>query len=933
MNMKTKVPLRFTLTRSIIFILVPLLISLLMYARMIVVLRDYMEYQVSNQAATLGKLVSAKFSSQLDELERVAGYFRDEKVAEDRMGHSAERLLDDNKISCGILKLGGIPVSGDELPPSQYPAVMKAFRGKSTVQHRDKDEFLFVSPIYNGDNIKYALYKIINADGLFQPFGISFYQGQGRFILTDATQQLQIPLSDDTDSSYFLQDNVQNALASLQKELGSNTSAATYCISGDSKDFLFMSEIEHGNFYLLGRISYDVVAESISSLSSMTLLVFLLLLALLFIGTFNMFSASARARESDELREAKRIAEEASKGKSNFIANMSHELRTPINVILGMDEMILRENTDEDTWERAMDIKGAAQILLGLINDVLDYSKIESGNLNIIPVEYDFVALIHDLVLLSENRAGQKSLNFVVEVQPDLPVGLWGDDIHIRQVMINLLTNAIKYTPQGSVTLKISGKRTGGDSILLHFEVIDTGIGIKPEDLKRLFVPYSRVEERQNRNVEGTGLGLSIIINLLRLMDSDLKVDSVYGEGSNFYFDLEQKIIDNEPIGDIRDRITNITKDYKYRPSFTAPKARVLMVDDNSMNRRLFVSLLKQTQIQITTVSSGQKCLELVQKEHFDLIFMDYLMPEMDGTETLHRLRELPDNLCQGVPVIALTANAFSGAAEKYSEMGFDGFLPKPIVTEDLEAMLVRSLPDEYLTLAPAKGSPGPAAVPGSSDSGATATDVSATETKARKNLPEIEGVNWEYAKLHIKDSDILMEMLREFHKNIDREYRDISDLARDIGTPDGLTGYRIRVHALKSASAMVGILSVSEFAKFLESAAKNGEVDKIKAATPILLDELLEYKERLQPCAEPEIEKTPLEDDSQLLELLDMLRFSMDQMDIGGTDAVMRQIQSHLYPTGLQESIDRLDEKISALDFEGAQIEIEYITKSLQAT
>lgn len=917
--MKTKPVWYNAAVRGAIFIaliFLPFLTNFLVYTKMVSILHEYMEYQVAVQSASLGELASLRLSAQLENLERVANYFRDGKIGERNMGAAAEWLSESpDRVSCGVLRLDGTPVSGEALLPAEAPAVQDAFRGRSSVRYREGVGFLFVSPIYNGDNIKYALYEFWNETAVFPSFGESCYGGQGEIILSDRVQQKMIPIFQGEDLSYFCREDVQEAYTRLSQKMGSSTSAAVYCENGGRQDFLFVSELEQDNLYLLGRVPYHIVSENVSSLSLMVLLIFDLLLILLVISAFNMVVANAKARESSELREAKRIAEEASKSKSTFLANMSHELRTPISVILGMDEMILRGDPRADIKEHAMDIKSAAQILLGLINDILDFSKIESGKMNIVPVEYNLPVLIHDLVLLSESRAQQKSLNFKLEVQPDLPVGLYGDDLRIQQVLINLLTNAVKYTPQGSVLFKVEGTRRENDSILIHCEVTDSGIGIKQEDIDKLFIPYSRIEEKRNRNIEGTGLGIPIIINLLKLMGSQLKVRSVYGKGSTFYFDLEQKIVDPEPVGDIQKRMDDLVKDYKYKVSFTAPSAHILMVDDNSMNRKIFASLLRETQIPVTTVSSGKKALDLVQKEHFDLIFMDYLMPEMDGVETLRRFRELEDNLCRGTPVVALTANAFSGAKEKYMEAGFDGFLSKPIVTEKLEALIREMLPEEYIEAAPPE-------IPALSEGSRSGEKEPAV--KGEEEFPPIEGVNWEFARLHIRDRDLLLHALQDFYENIDAECRDLPALAGEASTVDGLKNYRIRVHALKSTSATVGILSVSELAKLLESAAKVGETAKIRAVTPLLMEELLKAREQLQPFVGQQEAKPPLSDLSQLPDLFDMLRFSMEQMDIGGVDSVMNQIQSYSYAPDLQKSIDQLHAKTTSLDFDGAAEEID---------
>lgn len=919
--MKNKWLSRSNMALGFVFIFLPLCISLMMYGRMVSNLQNYMEYQVTVQAAALGELAAERLSAQMDELSRIAEYYRDSSVKEEAMASSMERLLlNPSQSSCGILRLGGEALFGRELPAAEYAAVQRAFRGHAAVRYLEGEGLLFTVPVYNGDNIKYVLYEFCDEKKLFSDFGESCYDGQGQLVLIDGNQEKITAIGDNRqdESSYYFSDKVQGAIEEIREKMKTGTSAAALSSHAGGKDFLFVSEIGRGNLYVAGRVPYSVVAERISSLSLMTLLVFGLLLVLFCIGTLYMFNVSAKARESDELREAKQIAEEANKSKSRFLANMTHELRTPINVILGMDEMILREAVEEEIRERAMDIKSASQILLGLINDVLDFSKIEAGNLKSIPVEYNLIDVIRDMALLSENRARQKSLNFKMEIQPELPTCLLGDDIHIRQVMINLLTNAVKYTEKGSVTLKITGEKEADEKIVLRFLVRDTGIGIKEEDLKKLFIPYSRIEEERHREIEGTGLGMSIIINLLRLLGSELHVRSVYGEGSDFWFELEQKIVDDEPIGDIQKRLDNMAKNYKYQASFTAPEAHILMVDDNALNRRLFVSLLKNTKIQITTVSSGKKALEVVQEEHFDLIFMDYLMPEMDGAQTLQNMRKLEDNLCKDTPIIVLTANAYSGSREAYLEMGFDDFLAKPIVTEKLEAMILEKLSAEYIETAAE-----PADRPKETD----------MPEKGSMELPDIEGIDWQHARLFVKDTEILLSSLQDFYENIDKTYQEISTLTEGISTEEGLADYRICVHALKSNAALLGILMISELSRLLEYAARDGEREKVYTVTPVLLEELQKIKENMRPYMEKipeEPKEKPVADSAKLLECLEMLRFSIDQMDISGADLCMKQIRSFSYPPELQKLVDRIGQKADTLDYKGAAEEIEVAKRGL---
>ncbi len=883
-----------------LFIVLPLIIGSVIYTRMLSTLHEYMEAQVTAQAELLRGLASRRLSVRISELQRVAGYLERSPVQEYQMSDAAAELLQDpNQLSFGILRLDGSSVCGKILNPREYPTIMSAFRGKAVVRYRQDEGLLFAVPIFSSGNIKYVLYEFFNGQTLFEAFAGYCYDGNCDMLLADAIQQVTMPISVNSIGSvseYFHEEPVWDACQTLSRQMMTSTSATVLCKSANRSDFLFVSEIAQSNLFLLGVIPHDVVAEGIERMLPMVVLVFILLLALLSVGTLRVVYTDAQLQESEELRAAKQAAEEASRSRGQFLASMSHELRTPINTIMGMNELTLRETNEQLTREHSMDIKSAVQILLGLISDVLDFTKIESGQLTVIPAEYNLAILIRDLVLLSEDRARAKSLEFRVSVQPDLPIGLYGDDIRIQQVLANLLTNAVKYTTEGYVLLRITGTRVRDDLLTLHCEVSDTGIGIKSEEIPRMFLPFTRVDEERNRNVEGSGLGLSIITNLLQMMGSHLDVSSVYGQGSTFSFDLEQPVVDGEPIGDIQKRMADMVKTYEYRVNCVAPNARILMVDDNSMNRKIFASLLKPTKISVTTVSSGRRCLDIVQKEHFDIIFMDHLMPEMDGVETLHHLKELQGNLCADSPVIALTANAFNGAQERYLSLGFDGFLSKPVETEKLEIMIRSMLPKEFLEQLPAQPEPEPEEEP----------------------LPAVEGVNWDFARMHIRDRDLLLNALQDFYQGISDEYQDISGKMDRIGTEEGLTEYRIQVHALKSTSAMVGILSVSELAKLLEGAAREGRIDRIQLLNPVLLEELLLTEDRLRPLA-PTSEKRALDDPTEALMLLDMLRTDMEAMDIGKVDAVMERLRGFAYGPDLQQEVDGLGKLVTNLDYEGA--------------
>lgn len=382
--------------------------------------------------------------------------------------------------------------------------------------------------------------------------------------------------------------------------------------------------------------------------------------------------------------------------KTVFISNMSHEIRTPINAVLGMDEMILRETTDENIRSYANDIKNAGKMLLSIINDILDFSKIEVGKMEIVPVEYHTTTLVKDIYNLISVKLKEKELDFKINMDDSIPSILYGDELRIKQVIINILTNAVKYTEHGGVTFNISHVRREDGEIGLDIRIADTGIGMKQEEMKNLFSAFQRLDEQRNHNIEGTGLGMSIVVRLLEQMNSKLEVESVYGEGSTFSFVLPQKVVDDTPIGkfDIIQKRHDKTEHTKR--NLYAPNARILAIDDTRTNLIVVKGLLKRTAIQLDCAQSGKECLEMISKNHYDLLLLDHLMPDMDGIETLGHIRNMGGKF-ETLPVIALTANVMTDARERYINAGFTDFLEKPIIASKLEEALLNYLPEECL--------------------------------------------------------------------------------------------------------------------------------------------------------------------------------------------------------------------------------------------
>ncbi len=384
-------------------------------------------------------------------------------------------------------------------------------------------------------------------------------------------------------------------------------------------------------------------------------------------------------------------ANQANEAKSYFLSTMSHDIRTPMNAIIGMNEMILRDSRDDVIAMYAENIRAAGNTLLGIINDILDFSKIEAGKMEIMEVDYNCASLLNDIVNMVQRKADEKNLDFRLDVDPDIPRCLHGDEIRIKQVITNILSNAVKYTNNGSVTFSIKSSECKDNSgyVMLHVSVEDTGIGIKKEDLDKLFVAFERIDEKKNRNIEGTGLGMAIAQSFLNMMGSRIQVESEYGKGSVFSFDLKQKVVQWEPLGEFDSAYKSFLREkQQYKVQFVAPDARVLVVDDNVINLKVFVNLLRETRIQIDTAESGDACIALYKQNRYDLIFLDHMMPDKDGIETIKELKECKDTLNAKTPIVCLTANAVSGMREMYINAGFDDYITKPIDTVKLENML-----------------------------------------------------------------------------------------------------------------------------------------------------------------------------------------------------------------------------------------------------
>lgn len=695
----------------------------------------------------------------------------------------------------------------------------------------------------------------------------------------------------------------------------------------------------------------------------------------------------------EQLKEAKLRAEEANESKSNFLSNMSHEIRTPMNAIVGMTEILLRSDLSEQDRGYLMNIKNSGASLLTIINDILDFSKIESGKLEIIEEEYEPMSILSDLSMIFLNRIGDKPIELIFDIDKDLPNRLYGDSIRIRQVIINIANNAIKFTEAGYVRLTIKMTRMAeADMVDLAISIRDSGQGIKPDDLKKLFGSFQQVDTKKNRNKEGTGLGLAISKQLVENMGGQIGVRSEYGKGSEFYFNIPQRVVGSqiaavikeeaivhEPMvvsglmgdqrlleqmkhmaegyglryvdcyqardngdkvdfffvdeGVYRDLKENIEKHFVANGTelcvlqnpmrenvwneqvtvvnkplytlnfcqvinhettavfvetdnvmnFVAPQAQILIVDDNEMNLKVAGGLLQPLQMNIDTASSGKQAIEMVQEKRYHIVFMDHMMPVMDGVETTQNIRKLADEYIQNMPIIALTANAVMGAREIFKEAGMNDFVAKPIELKDICSKIRAWLPNELVHKLSA-----PAAV---------------QEQIPQQELPVIEGLNVAEGVKNSGSLELFTNLLGDFYKLIDLKSTKIEKCLADGMIRD----YTIEVHALKNTARMIGALELSELFYKMEQCGNAEDIETIARENPAVMELYRSYKLILEPYGKANEQEKKEVPRAKIIEALDRINAAMDSFDLDGADAALSELEEYRLPEALGPYMEEL--------------------------
>ena len=622
------------------------------------------------------------------------------------------------------------------------------------------------------------------------------------------------------------------------------------------------------------------------------------------------------------------VVKAANDAQSSFLSTVSHEIRTPINAIMGMNEIIIRESDNKQIERYALEIKDSSRTLLSLVNDLLDSSRLDADRLKIIPVEYDLASSISDLTNMIMSRVREKNLNLFVNVNDQLPHMLFGDEIRIKQCVLNLLTNAVKYTESGSITLNVDFETVNRGSIILRFQVIDTGIGMKEEDLAHLFDRFSRFDEKKNRNIEGTGLGMNIVNRLLALMGTSLEVHSIYGRGSDFSFGVHQGVIDWEPLGDYNAMYEKSLKSAKrYHEKLRAPAARLLIVDDMQVNLTVFKGLLKKTEIQIDTALSGKTAIEMIKKNTYDMVFLDHRMPKMDGIETLINIRELPVNPNKGIPYIALTANAIAGARELYINAGFTDYLSKPIESSELENLLIEYLPKDLVELQSSYEDddllPSEEKETGSAPDAAASTEPSDSsgeesyDEKMHRILQNLEGIDYKIAIENCIDDETLIEAMNDFLQSLETKPAEIEQYWLD----KDYRNYTIQVHALKSTARLIGAMKLSEDALYLEQCGDAENAEAIDEKTDELLDLYESYRNKLKPFIEAQ---TDADSDTASGEELPPEMFAdafssvkelVDSFDFGNAEEILKMLKNYNLTLEQQDKYDIMYKLVRSVD------------------
>lgn len=601
----------------------------------------------------------------------------------------------------------------------------------------------------------------------------------------------------------------------------------------------------------------------------------------------------------NEIKRVRRQAEKANIAKSEFLANMSHEIRTPMNAIIGLNDIIMEECGDTEIYAHAKDVQSAAKNLLAIINDILDLSKVEAGKMELVPVDYYIKVMADEVMGMMDMAASQRGLILKYECDKRIPCGYNGDDGRLKQILLNILSNAIKFTSKGYVRAYITGKPgKNAEEEVLIFYVEDTGCGIREEDLSKIFEDFRQVDSKRNRSAEGTGLGLAIVKHLVELMGGTIEVKSTYGKGTTVTIMIPQKIVDHRPVSEMPELPQT---EQKITDSFTAPGVKVLIVDDNVINRKVARGFLKNYAFDLTEAASGPEAIELVREARYDLIFMDHMMPGMDGIEAAEIIRRDCGENGTAPVMIALTANAMEGMREHFLRCGFQDFIAKPLDRKELNQLLLHWVPEKYRNT----------------------EDVPEEITPLNPDVFQIDGVDMKAAmKYYSGDEEGFVDLLELYCMDGKRKTELLSQLV-----DTDILSYQIEVHGLKSASANIGAMEVSALAREQENAAAQGDREFIAQHFPMLMAEyetLLtnigqflgrrrqekENKEKLPALTVQELKK-------QTAEALDDLRQFRSQECADRVEAMLL----HELPGNTEERLLQIQEQLRLYEDDNGEV------------
>jgi len=595
-------------------------------------------------------------------------------------------------------------------------------------------------------------------------------------------------------------------------------------------------------------------------------LMFLLIMAIIRTGQ-ELFLTERKKQQAVSAKEA----------EERFLANMSHEIRTPMNAIVGMTEILLRGDVTKEQKEYLNNIKSSGNALVSIINDILDHSKIEAGKMELIDEVYALRPMLNDIEKIIRNRIGNKPITLLCEADQSVPEFLYGDGLRIRQIMINLANNAVKFTEKGRIKITVKAEPTGDDRIALFVSVADTGQGIKQEDLKNLFAAFQQVDSVKNKGKEGTGLGLSISRRFVEMMGGQIEVKSEYGKGSEFFFTVYQKPVSEEMLCKLEAEENML--------NFTAPKAKILLVDDDELNRKVALGLLEPLQMQIDVAVNGKNALSMIRKKEYDLVFMDHMMPIMDGVEATGILREMKGEYYQKLPVIALTADAMKESQQLFVKAGMNGFVPKPIQMKQICRVIREWLPQDFIEIATDDN--------GIAKAEAFNREAISEDALRREDSLQIEGIDVSEGIKNTGSKEYLYERLGDYCNLIDLKSRTIEQYLEEGRIRD----FTIEVHALKSSSRMIGALKLSDQFRLLEDLGNANDIESITKETPEVLAHYRSYKDWLAPYAamkEREKKDVPKED---ILMYLQGIQDAIDAFDLDTADAAMEKLEECRLP------------------------------------